>query len=229
MSIALVSALFTVAMWYGVLTLGHDYLAAETRGLPETLFLVVAVLLPGGSAFGVALLAAAAREGARLSTPGALVLIFSAPLALGLLAWRGRRESAAGADYLRRRWAASHAETDAALAADPKDSLALQRKARTLEEEGRFEDAASAWERAHAASEALLKAPMLEDHLKRLRMRAARRDAEAARRDGPRVETVLLAAGVLLFAVSWPLGLQLTAYMAFVRWFRSAPRVPGNW
>lgn len=227
---AAAGVLFPLAMWYGVLSMGLAYLFDETRGIPALEFLAVAVLLPGGSAFAVPFATAAAQRGmASLVSPGALGLCLAAPLALAVLWLRARAAEASGAAYLRRRRERAHADADAVLAQNPDDVFALLHKAKFYEEEGRFEEALRAYERAHAVSAKFVTVYALEDHRRRLGALARRRDEEATRRSrwssrlaDARVETVLLGLGLILFFVSWPLGLQLTAYMLFVRWFHAA-------
>jgi hypothetical protein len=74
----------------------------------------------------------------------------------------------------------------------------------------------------------MLSGYMLEDHRRRLGMLAEKRNSDAARKAlwssrlaDARVESVLLGLGLILFVAAWPLAIQLTGFMLFVRWFHS--------
>lgn len=227
-------AVFVPAMWYGVLSMGLAYLCDETRRIPALQFLGGAVLLPAASAIGVPFVLVAAGRGLTAPTsPTALAFFLAAPLALAFLFLRAQGAESGGAAYLRRRWTQAHADADALLAKDPDDMFALLHKAKFYEEEGLYEDALKAYERTHALSAKMLAIHRLEDHRRRLGMLAQKRDEDAARKArwssrlaDARVETVLLALGLLLSVVAWPLALQLAGFMLFVRWFHQGPPAP---
>lgn len=229
----LLIGVYAVAMWYGVLSMGLAYLFDETRRIPPLQFLAGAVLLPGGAAFGIPLVLLAAGKGlTTLASPATLVFFLALPAVLAFLFLRAWGAEAHGAESLRRRWTQAHADADAALAVDPNDMFALLHKAKYFEEEGRYEDALAAYERTHSISEKMLPVYTLDDHRRRLRLFAEKRDADAARKTrwsswlaAARVESVLLGLGLLLSVFAWPLALQLSAFMLFVRWFHSeAPK-----